>query len=42
VSQSLVIEHGGCHFEEDMDVEKLILLVKNEAIYNASHYENQN
>jgi hypothetical protein len=42
VSQSLVIEHGSCYFEEDMDVKKLILLVKNnEAIY-ASHYELRN
>jgi predicted mannosyl-3-phosphoglycerate phosphatase (HAD superfamily) len=35
-----VIVPGGCYLEEDIDVEKLIPLSENnEAIYNASHYE---
>jgi hypothetical protein len=42
VSQTLVIVRGGCYLE-DMDTEKLILLVKNNvAIYSASHYEHRN
>ena len=37
VSQTLVIGHVGCYLEEEMDVEKLIILVKDhEAIYDAS------
>jgi hypothetical protein len=42
VSQTLVIVGAGCCVE-DMDIEKLILLVKNNvAIYSASHYEHRN
>jgi hypothetical protein len=34
---------GGCYLQQDMDVEKLILLVKNNVtIYSASHYEHRN
>jgi len=37
VSQTLVIGLYGCYLEEEMDVEKLSLLVKDhEAIYDAS------
>jgi hypothetical protein len=43
VNQTLVIVRDGCYLEEEMDVEKLILLVKNhDAIYNASRYEHRN
>jgi hypothetical protein len=42
-SQTLVIVRGGCCLQEDMDLEKLIFLVKNNvAIYSASHYEHRN
>jgi hypothetical protein len=43
VSQTLVIGRDGCYLEEEMDAEKLILLVKDhEAIYDASHCEHGN
>ena len=43
VSGTLVIGRDGCCLEEEMDVEKLILLVKeHEAIYNASRCEHRN
>ena len=42
VSQTLVIRLDGCYLEE-MDVEKLILLVKDhEAIFDASRCEHRN
>jgi len=42
VSQTLVIGRDGC-LEQEMDAEKLILLVKDhEAIYNASRCEHGN
>ena len=43
VSQTLVIGRDGCYLEEEMNVEKLILLVKDhEAIYDASRCEHRN
>jgi len=43
VSQTLVIGRDGCYLEEEMDVEKLILLVKDhEAIFDASRCEHRN
>jgi len=43
VSQTLVIGRDGCYLEEEMDVEKFILLVKDhEAIYDASRCEHRN
>ena len=40
VRHTLVIERDGYYFEEEMDVEKLILLVKDhEAIFDASRCE---
>ena len=43
VSQTQLIGHDGCYLEEEMDVEKLILLVKDhEAIYDASRCEHRN
>jgi len=43
ISQTRVIGRDGCCLEEEMDVEKLILLVKDhEAIYNASRCEHRN
>ena len=43
VSQTLVIRHDGCYLEEEMDVEKLVLLVKDhEAIYDTSRCEHRN
>ena len=43
VSQTLVIRRDGCCLEEEMDVEKNILLVKDhEAIYNVSRCEHRN
>jgi len=43
VSQTLVIGHVGCYLEEEMDVEKLIILVKDhEAIYDASRCKHRN
>jgi len=43
VSQTLVIGRDGCYLQEEMDVEKLILLVKgHEAIYDASRCEHRN
>jgi len=43
VSQTQVIGRDGCYLEEEMDVEKLILLVKDhEAIYDASLCEHRN
>jgi hypothetical protein len=43
VSQTLVIRRDGCYLEEEMDAEKLILLVKDhEAIYDASRCEHGN
>jgi hypothetical protein len=40
VSQTLVIGHEGCYLQEEMDAEKLILLVKDhESIYDASRCE---
>jgi hypothetical protein len=43
VSQALVIGRGGCYLEEEMDVEKLILLVKDhEPIFDASRCEHRN
>jgi hypothetical protein len=37
VSQTLVMVHGGCYLELDIDVKKLIFLVKNnKATYKAS------
>ena len=41
--QTLVIGPDGCYREEEMDVQKLILLVKDhEAIYDASRFEHRN
>jgi len=43
VSQALVIGRNGCCLEDEMDVEKLILLVKDhETIYDASWCEHRN
>jgi len=43
VSQALVIGRDSCYLEEEMDVEKLILLVKDhEAIYDALRCEHRN
>ena len=43
VSQTLVIGRDGCYLEEEMDAEKLILLVKDhEAIYDVSRCEHGN
>ena len=43
VSQTLAIGRDGCYLEQEMDVEKLILLVKDhEAIYDASRCEHRN
>jgi len=43
VSQTLVIGRDGCCLEEEMDVEKLILLVKDhEAIHDVSRCEHRN
>jgi len=43
VSQALVIGRGGCCLAEKMDIEKLILLVKDhEAIFNASRCDHRN
>ena len=43
VSQTLVIVRNGCYFEEEMDVEKIILLVQDhEAIFDASRCEHRN
>ena len=43
VIQTLVIGRDGCYLEGEMDVEKLILLVKgHEAIYDASRCEHRN
>jgi len=42
-SQTLVIGRDGCCLEEEMDLEKLILLVKDhEAIFDASRCEHRN
>jgi hypothetical protein len=41
--QTLVIGRDGCYLEEEMDVEKLNLLVKDhEAIFDASRCEHRN
>jgi ribulose kinase len=38
-----VIGHDSCYLEEEMDVEKLIQLVKDhEAIFDASHCDHRN
>jgi hypothetical protein len=38
-----VIRHDGCYLEEEMNVEELILLVKDhEAIFDASRFEHRN
>jgi ribulose kinase len=43
VRHTLVTERDGYYFEEEMDVEKLILLVKDhEAIFDASRCEHRN
>jgi ribulose kinase len=43
VSQTHVIGRDGCYLEEEMDVEKLILLVKDhEANFDASRCEHRN
>jgi len=43
VSRTLVIGHDDCYLEEEMDVEKLILLVKDhEEIYDALRCEHRN
>ena len=43
VSQTLAIGPDGCYLEEEMDVEKLILLVKDhEDIFDASRCEHRN
>ena len=43
VSQTLMIGRDGCYLGEEMDVEKLILLVKDhEEIFDASHCEHRN
>ena len=43
VSQTLVIVRDGCYLKEEIDAEKLILLVKDhEAIYDASRCEHGN
>ena len=40
---TLVIGRDGCYLEEEMDVEKLILLVENrEAVFDASRCEHRN
>ena len=43
VSLTIVIGRDGCYFEEEMDVEKLILLAKDhEEIFDASRCEHRN